>query len=100
MRRGSETDGPLTENSKGYPDNSKIFHIQGNKSIKRCELSSNIAAFKASFILMILIWKNLFDAQYEVSGLALNLPVFDLIKLTNMVYNAVVRRSYPGIMPL
>jgi len=49
---------------------------------------------------MILIWKNLFDAQYEVSGLALNLPVFDLIKLTNMVYHAVVRRSYPGIMPL
>ncbi len=30
---------------------------------------------------------------------ALNLPVFDLITLTNMVYNAVVRRSYQGIMP-
>ena len=30
---------------------------------------------------------------------AVNLPVFDLITLTNMVYNAVVRRSYQGIMP-
>ena len=31
---------------------------------------------------------------------AVNLPVFDLITLTNMVYNAVVRKSYQGIMPL
>jgi len=30
---------------------------------------------------------------------AVNLPIFDLITLTNMVYNAVVRRSYRGIMP-
>ncbi len=29
-----------------------------------------------------------------------NLPVFDLITLTNMVYNAVVRKRYQGIMPL
>ena len=31
---------------------------------------------------------------------AVNLPVFDLITLTNMVYNAVVRKRYQGIMPL
>ena len=42
----------------------------------------------------------MFDAPYEISGLALNLPVFDLIMLTNMIYHAVVRRSYQGIMPL
>lgn len=29
----------------------------------------------------------------------LNLPVFDIITLTNMVYQAVVRKGYDGIMP-
>jgi len=29
----------------------------------------------------------------------INLPVFDIITLTNMVYEAVLRRNYQGIMP-
>lgn len=29
----------------------------------------------------------------------INLPIFDIITLTNMVYEAVVRKSYQGIMP-
>jgi Asp/Glu/hydantoin racemase len=28
-----------------------------------------------------------------------NIPIFDIVTLTNMVYEAVVRTSYQGIMP-